>query len=467
MKKEAKEQVERLITTILSRSKPRRERKNLEHFLKNVLMFIKRARGIELSDEERKYPTAPYFAHYLMGRGSEAADALERRLNIIEYYNITDAHRITYIITSTTLDPYRPALTERKMRLLGELYDNPILTQDQLAQRLSVSPRIIRREVQELRRDFAFRILTFTDSHKFKLTQQMVYFRTKSLDTSEKLERYYREAKPLFLRRIAFDHDYRQGYMVYQVPNQPRGQQLFDRRLRALNDDYFEECYNIRLLGQGVIASLKNYDYVADSWLLEADVISEAMLQLARSSVRIHPNIREMIFSESMRFDKVDFLLAQMSFIDSGSSRIDFRQDVLKRFGFELANKTIWAREQKLRKAGIFFPIVYYSIPKFEENVVLIIHCSERAREQIHSLLTLLPYAFYNQTDTGVSILFQRPTGCPFLTCQLVRAISYIPEVENIHLLRLPLTIGASINLKSVERWDSSRQRWLLQETDF
>ena len=75
MLKSSEEPVEALVESVIARSKPRQERKNLRKFLTDVVIFMKLARGVKLSKEEQNYQSAPFFAHFLMGRGSEAADA--------------------------------------------------------------------------------------------------------------------------------------------------------------------------------------------------------------------------------------------------------------------------------------------------------------------------------------------------------------------------------------------------------
>ncbi|MFX1474925.1 MAG: hypothetical protein ACFFCO_05525 [Promethearchaeota archaeon] len=52
-----------LLQRILSRVIPE-DRKNLEQFLVNVTIFIKRARGMKLTEQEQVHPAHPDFAHY-------------------------------------------------------------------------------------------------------------------------------------------------------------------------------------------------------------------------------------------------------------------------------------------------------------------------------------------------------------------------------------------------------------------
>jgi len=455
------------ILSILARSTPIEERPNLENILSNVLRFINLVRRNENTEQKETYLSIPLFIHYLLLReASDAADAFQRRLDIIDRYKIADVQQIINIIVSSRFAPQKEKMTLRRSKLLLELYRNPHLRQYQLAKSISSTQRIVSHELKILRRDFSFRRLNHIDPHRYKLAQQMVVFRTKSLGASEQLEQYFRSNRPTFLHTLSFDQDYRHGYLTYYVPDQPKGHRVFEDRIYEYRDDYFEEYYNLRLTGiQGNI-SFNGFNPDIDAWTLEANFESGSNVRLVKRQHQLSLEQSRKMYSYPMHFDKIDYLLGQTSFAAIGARSYEFKRGVLRQFGFELSNKAIWKREKRLKEAEVFLPVVYYEIPQFEEHIMLSIQCSAKAQEALKRHLFILPYGLGHPTNSGLVIFFQRPSRCSAITRQLIRAINDQPGVSNVDVLRLEASIGSSMLLNAADRWDASHQRWILQAED-
>lgn len=457
--------VSTIIEKILKNTTPETETENIELFLNNVLLFLKQAYGFELSEEDENYPAHPQFAHYQINRNLEVVDAIHRRLEIIHQYKIYDPQRIINIIVSATISPAGRLLTRRKIELLLELYQNPSSPRYQLAESHDTSYRIISKELRELRSQHGLSIVHHLDFHKFKLANYIIAFRSKSLDASEKLNQHFQHAYPTFLLQLSFDQDFRFGYMIYAFPDQPRGHRLFEERIRWFNDEFFEECQTSRIQGLHVTITFDGYNPEKGTWMLDADTISEAMLRFIRKQSRGIPQSRGLFYSKPMKFDKIDYLIANTSF-GFISTRLKFKRDLLRRFGFDLSPKTIWKREQRLKSAGVFCPIVFYTIPGFEELVVLCIYCNDDAKERLRTLPSILPYAFLITLEDGIVVAFQRPTQCAEITGQLVKAISRADGISDVKTLRLEPTLTPMRAAHNVGQWDSSRQRWILKKND-
>ncbi len=467
MLEEASDSLNNQIKSILARSTPLEERPNLEHILSNVYRFINLVRRNENTEQRETYLSIPLFIHYLLLReAADAADAFQRRLDIIDRYKIADVQQIINIIVSSRFTPQKEKMTHRRSVLLLELFRNPHLRQYQLAKSLSSTQRIVGYELKILRRDFTFRKFNYINPHRFKLAQQMVVFRTKSLEASDQLEQYFRSSRPTFFHTLSFDQDFRHGYLTYYVPDQPKGHRIFEDRMHEYRDDYFEEYYCLRLTGiQGNI-SFNGFNPDTDTWTMEADFESESDFTLTERQQQFSLEQTKLMYSCPMHFDKIDYLLGQTSFVATGTRSFEFKRGVLQQFGFELSNKAIWKREKRLKDAEVFLPVVYYEIPQFEELVMLAIQCSAKAQEAVKCYLSILPYSLGYPTDSGLVIFFQRPTGCSAITRQLISAISNQPDVSNVDVLRLEASIGSSMVLNAADRWDASHQRWILQTGD-
>ncbi len=454
------------IESIISRAEPFEDQQDLRSFLMNVLLFIKRVDGFDLTDEERKYPTHAQFAHTTFTKGRDTAEGLKNRLRIIERYQIRDIQRIINIIASTAVSSPKGKLTLQEMQLIMELHKNPLAAQYELAQRLSTTAQVIKQKLTKLRRQFSLAVIHNVDYHKLKLTLIEVDFRTKSLKASEALEHFYRKTPPLWLRRIAFDHDYRLGYLTYLMPDQPKAHQMLAKRVHWLEDEFFEESSSYKVLNSAVSVSFDSYDPITGKWFLNIDTISEAILQFIRHQEKIPTLIRRWSFTEPMPFDRVDYILAQTPYIFGEKKRIEIRQKVLEQYGFILSKKTLWDREQKLHQAGLFYPAIWFDIPGLEEVVQFTIECAPECFDHLSRISSFLPYTYLQTSKTSLFFTFQRPNQCASITGLLIRMISREEGVSKLRVIRYEPTFSPQMLTQTVTRWDSSRQRWIIQEGD-
>lgn len=457
---------EKFIEGIISRAEPFEDQQDLRFFLMNVLLFIKRVDGFDLTDEERKYPTHAQFAHTTYTKGRDTAEGLKNRLKIIERFQIRDVQRIINIIASTAVSSPKGRLTPREIQLILELHKNPLATQYELAQRLSTTAQAIRQKLIKLRRHFSLAVIHNVDYHKLRLTLMEVDFRTKSLKASEQLEHLYRKTPPLWLRRIAFDHDYRLGYLTYLMPDQPKAHQMLANRVRWLEDEFLEESTSYKVLNSAVSISFNSYDPVAGKWFLNIDTISEAILQFIRHQKKTPTQIRKWSFTEPMPFDEIDYILAQTPYIFGEKQRIAIRQKVLEQHGYTLSNKTLWYRERKLHQAGLFHPAIWFDIPGLEEVVQFTIECAPECFDHISRISSFLPYTYLQTSKTSLFFTFQRPNLCSSITGLLVRMISQEEGVSKLRVIRYEPTFSPQMLTQTVSRWDNSRQRWIIQEGD-
>ncbi|MFX0168176.1 MAG: MarR family transcriptional regulator [Candidatus Hodarchaeota archaeon] len=458
--------LEKLIQLIQQRAEPKEDKDDLARFLTNVFLFIKRVEGFELSVNEKQVPAHSQFAHYTLTKGPDTAAGLKHRLKIIDRYRITEVQRIINIIASTAVSVPTAQLTPRQIRIILELHENPLVTQNQLAQKLSTTSQTIKRELDILQRSFSLAVIYHSDFHKFKLALIETDFRTKSLDASERLEQFFRRTPPLFMRRIGFDHDFRSGYVTYMIPDQPRGFKLFEQRLRWLNDEFLEDYFSYRVTAFYSTISFDGYDPITGKWVLGSDTIVNAMLQhVSRYSQEFTPS-RTLILSEPIRFDQIDYIIAQTPYSFGQSKRLEIREKVLEKHGFKLAKKSIRNRERRLEEAGIFYPTLWFDIPDFEESVQLTIECTPEATKRLKAIPAILPQANVGETSSGLNFTFQRPSYCSSITGFLVRMIGLEKGVSKVFTLRHEPTFSPQMLTETVIRWDESRQRWTPQEGD-
>ncbi len=458
--------LKQLVDTILRRAQPKEDKNDLKLFLTNVLLFIQRVEGLTLSEKEKQYPPHSQFSHATFTRGHQTAQGLKNRLMIIDRYRIKNAQRIISIVASTALATPKARLTQRQINIILELYQEPLLRQYELARKLSTTPQIIKRELDVLRQHFSLAVIHDIDYHKFKLGFFEIQFRTRSIDASKRLEQFYRRTPPLFLHQIRFDQDYRIGFITYMIPDQPRGIRLLEDRVQWLKDEFLEEYTHFRLTGEAVSISFDSYDSSNGVWMLGARTLAETMLQHVQNRAQPFRQPRGFFYSEPMPFDQVDYILAQTPYIFGRKKRIEVREKVLERHGYSLSKAAIWNREQKLWKAGVYHPTIWFNIPELEELVQFSIQGSPEACERILRITSILPYTYSVRTEIGVVFIFQRPSRCSSITGLLTRLISHEEGVSKVTLFRFEPSFSPQMLTHTADRWDSSRQRWILRKDD-
>ncbi len=454
------------IEKLINRSEPRDDHDDLRLFLTNVLLFVKRVDGFDLTEEEKEYPSHSQFSHLTFRKGKSTAEGLKYRLDLIDRYNITNAQRIINIIASTAVSTPKEKLTSRQIRIIEELHKNPTIARYQLAKKLSTTAQIIRKELTHLRQQFSLAVIYNLDYYKFRLALYEIDFRTKSLNASEQLEKFYRRTPPIFLRRINFDHNYRDGFFHYLVPNQPAGQRMFAKRLKWLNTNFFEEASTFKIQSFRIDISFENYNTSNGTWMLDSDSYSIGVLEFLSTHDRDTLPHREKIFGEPIQFDRTDYIIASTPFIFGEKQHIEVCQKVLEQHGYSISKKTIWNRIKKLQQTEAIYPSVWYDSPDLEELVKFSIECTPAAFKPIFRLVSILPYTYSIRTDVGLTFTFHRPSRCASITGLLANAFDRIDGVSKIKIFRYEPTFSPQLFTKTADRWDESRQRWLLKKED-
>ncbi|MFX1564495.1 MAG: hypothetical protein ACFFCH_00730 [Promethearchaeota archaeon] len=454
------------IEKLIHRSEPQEDHEDLRLFLTNVLLFVKRVDGVDLTDEEKEYPSHSQFSHLTFRKGQSTAEGLKYRLDLIDRYNITNAQRIINIIASTAVSTPKEKLNSRQIRIIEELHKNPTIARYELAKKLSTTAQIIRKELMHLRQQFSLAVIYNLDYSKLRLGLFEIDFRTKSLDASEQLERFYRRTPPIFLRRINFDHNYRDGFFHYLVPDQPAGHRMFAERLKWLDSNFLEESSTFKIESLRIDISFENYNLVTGTWMLDSDSYSVGVLEFLTAQDRDRLPAREMIFGRPIRFDRTDYIIASTPYIFGEKQHIGVCQKVLEQHGYSLSKKTIWNRVKKLQQEDVMYPSVWYDSPELEELVKFSITCTPAAFEPIYRLLSILPYVYSVRTDIGLTFTFHRPSRCAPITGLLADTFDRIDSVSDIKIFRYEPTFSPQLFTKTADRWDESRQRWLLKKGD-
>ncbi|MFX1300307.1 MAG: hypothetical protein ACFFAL_03685 [Promethearchaeota archaeon] len=461
---DSKESLVAIEQRILSRLNPR-DRNQLIGLLRNVVLFIKKMRGEQLTEEEMSYPAHKVISHSEHFGGKEAAETLAFRLNLIDRHQLQNAIYIEQILTLDYPAAYGKRLTARKALILRELYESPTIPKYKLAKKIGTSTRIVDRELNELQNEFAFQIITSADPQKFRLINQGILFRTKSTRHAERLENFLHNQK-VFNQTFRLDRDMLRGIIVFRYPDQQKAHHMFEERARWFQDEFFIECHLFRLTGFSYSLSFATYNPENNAFSFDPEIVSEAPFSYIKQHINTLPQLQGCDYGEPIRFDRADFLLAHSLYSSGYLGRTEFKQRMLKKYGYDFSKKTIWKREQRLRKKNVSTPIIDMQIPGFDEYISIFVFCSSKACKTICGIPTFLPYVIFFSTDSGCILLIQRPAHTSALTGQLLRAIQKEPGVSDVKLLRYQWHAVSLRHVGIVDRWNEESQKWEVLEGD-
>jgi hypothetical protein len=456
------ESVETIERRILSRLTAH-DRSQPTSLLRTVILFIKDARGELLTEDEKNYVANPLFPHSKHLRKREVAETLHYRLKLIDRYEVKSAKLIEDILTLDYPTNEVKRLTKRRALILRELHEDPRIPKYKLAKKMGTTSRVITTELKRLQQEFAFQIITSTDPQKFRLISEAVIFRSKSIQHSERLKNYFQNQQG-FTRTFQLDRDMRRGSIVFRYPDQPEGHRMFEEKVHWLRDKFFDEYYLIRLKGFYYSLSFSMYDPEINAFSFEPEIISEVLFSYIKQHRVTLPEMKGIDYSKPIRFDRADFLLAHSLYSTGVLAQADFKQNLLKQHGIEFTKKTIWKREQQLRKKEAAYPIIDMQIPGFDEHISFIVHCSPKACTTIRDFCSFLPYVIFFKTDSGCLFNIQRTAHNPTLTSQLLHSIHKEPDISDIKLLRYQWRSLSTPHIDIVRYWDEERQKWNIEE---
>jgi hypothetical protein len=458
---ESLETLEKRILTRLDIS----DQTDMTGLIRNIILFIKRIQGKSLSDAENQFPPHLHFSHIDQPGGQTMAEVLRHRLQLIDLYRLDKPEFIVDLLTTNILAGSEASLSTRKAQILWQLNQDPTLPKYKLAEKVGTTPRTISKDLAELERDYAFRIFTSVDPHRFHLIMKLIIFETKSIEHTKKLEQYVIEQRG-FLRTYRIDQDMRRGSICYRYPNQHKGHRMFEERVRWLQNEFFTECYLVQALGLHQSISFERYNPSTQTFSIEPEIASEVPFDYGSSSLDTLPQPRGFDFTEPFWFDQADFLLVDTLYSSGSLGHSDYKHKLLKQHGINYSKKSIWKKEQRLRKEKAGFPTIGLRIPAFDEDLVLGVFCTLKATSSIRAISAFLPFVMIINTDSGCVLRIQRPVHSATLTAQLIRKIHNQRGVSDVKLLRYQGRMPRQYSPGIAERWNTKEQKWQIQDGD-
>jgi hypothetical protein len=232
-----------------------------------------------------------------------------------------------------------------------------------------------------------------------------------------------------------------------------------ERNLKRLEQEFFESMTLLKIKGTFSNVNFDSYDYVSQSWSIFSDLSTEGTLSFIKEHGPQFSLPRGVQYSTKIsRFHKVDWLLALM--YCAGYLHKAERVTTLARYGFPLAEKTVWAHERKLIRSRTLLPTIMFSNLAFEDIICIIIQCEEQLVANLVQLVIQYAYSRIHPTNEGVIFFIGVPTRGSGLINHLTRTLVQETDIHQFTVLRLKQDLPQMPSLKTCSLWDNESQQW-------
>ncbi|MFX1509299.1 MAG: hypothetical protein ACFFBR_03240 [Promethearchaeota archaeon] len=454
-----------LVNQIVARTRPVDEQARIKQRLFDIVLYIKRVEGHELTREEKDFITHHKLGMWDFAPSKELAEGLRDRIRIIDEYQIESAFRIHEMLEYGFEITSSRTLTTSQVSILQELVKDPMMNVSQLSRRLGNSRNFITKSLREMEEHFALRRTYVANRGKLKFTLFSLFFRTKSFNESKALESWVHKSTPLFHTTLVFDVTFRNGILGFAIPSQQRAHRLFERRVRRLEQQYFERTHLHKGLEQYWNIRFDNYDSNTGQWLIpfEFENLYEFQASNQTKSVALtycsYADLREAAY-----FDHIDLLLTRAK-INVKNTIADI-QSYLSQYHYNLSHNAISQRLARLREEEVIFPHLYFSGAGIEEFIALSIICNSKTQKELQLLASYFPLSFTYITQQGITIFVKRPTGWREFFTKFIHDLPSVFDIQELMVVYQERNYGSGLRDPVYNRWNEKRQYWEFRETE-
>jgi len=435
---------------------------DVELLLDNIGVYVKRVAGFGLTDEELRLPAYRYFSGLTAVPNNRILDSLVRRLRVVRRFHIVATERVTRALLDG-LFPRGETLTGRDVRLLTFLYRNPNSSPSTAAEALGVSRPTVRRMIRSLKEKVMLRFTNLVDWRRFKLRHIALFFTTRRVTASKRLEQVLLQEMSSYLSTAVFDSTYLRGYASFLIPDQAKPLRLFYRQVAALEDIFLENVQIHDFTAHYVAVCFDYFDYETGDWLIEGDVLAMGLLDFVREHWDILPKPRGMQMTQARPFDKLDYYLA--SFLqEEGRVKMAKLLERLNLVGIKAARTTVSARKNRLFREGTLVPVIVFDSPLLPVFVTFAYQCKKQLAEQLVVAAAQMPNVFASISEEGCVVNVKVPSRS---LGAIIHLLSMVQEegVEDVLQVQRYKDLGSASPARLAPKWSGSYWRW--QEEEF
>ncbi|MFX0077608.1 MAG: hypothetical protein ACFE8O_00060 [Candidatus Hermodarchaeota archaeon] len=441
-----------------------KKKAQLELVLAHIILYLQRVFLGASEKADSEVCDYPLFDARRQPLSYELGKELEYRLHRVASFGLADGNRAIELLTAGLFPQTPLTLNRRQTELLTTQQVNPESGTVALANILGISPRIVKREKQQLFSKYEIRNASMLDPQRFKLNHYCIQFRTKSTEASQAFDTWIRtkalkENQLPFLLGCGWDVNIQDGCLLLYSPNQTSWNKTIHRLLENIQEQFFVTTDIHQIKGCYAHINFDYYDHVSKEWRVLSDVQTEGLAQFLGQHGEQFAPLRGFDYNKNpIVFNKADWLLA-LALSESLLTRKE-RTHLLSKYGFPLSEKTVWTHERHLKRVKTLFPSIVFSHLTFEDVLCVITHSDEAILPNFNQLISQYAMSRLYPTDKGAIIFIGIPSGGASLMKQLTLTILNISDIQTVSVLRFKRDIPQGPALSTVSQWNASTQQW-------
>jgi DNA-binding Lrp family transcriptional regulator len=421
-----------------------------------------------IGPELMKRLSVTYFDPFTTPTSRNLREALTTRLHSIRKYRITKPEVVRRTLIACLYSAEKKNYARQKT-YLDAFMNNAGRSFTEIGRQLGVTPQAVSQVYQSLHKSDLLRFYGYINYPAFKLRHFIAFFT---------LLKEYRGSSD-FLRRLLFDDvpftlslnlDIYEGssWSSFAIPNQDNELRKFKRTLGDLEGEVFQNIEICELNSFSTGSNLEFFD--GKRWFFDPQLWTYGFFEFIKENKELVKKARQLRYStQSMRFDKIDFLIANILGTDLMASHEEIGER-LRQFGCNQSRPTITRRIRKLilpaQPSGngeseegqpAVYPYMTYWGLGLSNLSCYLIECSQEQAEELRYAVGYLPYYFMYRTDKGVLLgIKSGPEDAAKINYMLkgineMRVVTYSNRFENTGVRNL---------LQVYELWDETSQRW-------
>ncbi len=440
-----------------------RERSVIELLLDNLIVYSKRVMGVQLTEADLRLPEHQRCSGISAVPSQIVLDQLTRRLRVVLRFNITSPDKLERDLLYGIFPWKVDSLTTREVSLLYFLYQHPEASPPLIARELKTSPPTIRTQMHALVEKAGLRFAHFVDWRRFKFRFFIVCFETWSSKGSQQLKQILGKAMSTYRRAFTLDITHRLGWISFQIPDQAKPLQLFQRQLAQLEEAFFEKVQIHDVSKYYFSIGFDSFDFGTGNWHIEGDVSTLGLLTFAKENWEVLPRPQGITYTQSRPFDQLDYYIATFLAGD-GRARMDKLKNRLKGVGLTIPRTTISTRKSQLLQEKAIVPFTLFGSPLLSSFITFAFRCDPEITEQLLISIAQMPIAFAYASNIGCFLSVHLPSQSLGTIIHLFSSLIEEEGVEEVLQIQQPRNLGSRTPPLG-PKWNGSYWTW--QEKEF
>ena len=445
-------------------NQPNHGKEEIDLLLDNVIVYLKRSKGISLEDNDYKIQPHKYLDGLVGVPSQRISDSLVRRLRVIQRFRIVSYEKIVRDLLTGVFDRAVEPVSLKENRLLSLIYENPQASTLNWSQELGVTQPTIRKMLTNLQERIGLRFSHFIDWWQFKLRRYAVFFETRNVEASRRLESVLREEMTSYLTTAIFDNTFQRGFIGFIVPDQKKPLTLLHEQISALEEAFLERVQVHDSTGSYSSISFDHFDFQTGDWIIESGITTVGLLNFLRDNREVLPNPKGIENTCYHEFDQLDYALAN---ILTGEGRVRMKkiQKRLSNLGMEIPRTTVSTRKSQLLQNKAIVPYMVFDSPMLPVFLTFAIECTQEISDQLLFASAQMPATYAYPSKIGCSLFIKVPTKSLGSILYLLSLIGEEEGVSNILQIQQYKNLGSKSPLDLLPKWNGSYWEW--DESEF